>query len=146
VEWLRKMPTDTEGVIEVLDDYYHLSPGAGLAALEEQQPRPTFWIDRESGKGRSSILRSTVILYGSYRLLKGMLLGRGIHFTEVLPASWQKHLGITPKGRHKGATAWKNELKSLACSLFPGARVTLATSDALLLAEYARRAAGSGGA
>jgi len=39
---------------------------------------------------------------------------------------------------------WKNKLKAMAQRLFPGARVTLDTADALLLLEYAMRREGGG--
>lgn len=37
-----------------------------------------------------------------------------------------------------GKTEWKNILKKKAQQLFPYAKVTLATSDALLICEYGR--------
>ena len=44
-------------------------------------------------------------------------------------------------GRSTGysKTEWKNKLKAKAQQLFPGEKVTLATCDSLLIAEYGRK-------
>ncbi len=74
----------------------------------------------------------------SYGLLRGMLVASGIPFEDVTPQLWQKGLGITP-GRGMKRTDFKNRLKARAQCLFPKEKITLATADALLLAEYCRR-------
>lgn len=57
----------------------------------------------------------------------------------VHPARWQKALSISPRRSGEGRGAWKSRLKDVAQELFPQIRITLATADALLLAEYCRR-------
>lgn len=57
----------------------------------------------------------------------------------VTPPTWQRGLGISPRSKDEAHVAWKNRLKRLAQELFPGVRVTLSTSDALLIAEFCRR-------
>ena len=66
----------------------------------------------------------------------------------VAPQKWQKEIGLGTKGTFKGMTKpqayaikrdWKNKLKAKAQQLFPEQKVTLKTSDALLILEYARR-------
>lgn len=56
---------------------------------------------------------------------------------EVIPRTWQKALGIPPKG-----IKTKEEHKRLLCQrareLFPTTHITLKTCDALLLAHYCR--------
>jgi hypothetical protein len=57
----------------------------------------------------------------------------------VTPLTWQRGLGISPRGKKEDQARWKNRLKDLAQEMFPGVRVTLSTADALLIAEYCRR-------
>lgn len=68
----------------------------------------------------------------SYGFLRGCLIASGIPFEEVTPQVWQKALGCLSRGD-------KNVTKARAQQLFPSLKITHATADALLLAEYARR-------
>lgn len=92
--------------------------------------------------------------YGASRMA---LIAASIPFEAVTPQRWQRAVGVTPrkKGRRdkrarddggavklvggESRTQFKNRLKAMAQQLFPKERVTLATADALLLAEYCRR-------
>ena len=70
--------------------------------------------------------------------LEMALLCRKIPTTEVTPQKWQKALQLGNKG-HKSTSQWKNKLKAKAQQLYPMVpKITLATSDALLILEYAR--------
>ena len=71
--------------------------------------------------------------------LLGMLTAAGIPFEMVTPQTWQKSLGIPARKKTEGKTQFKNRLKQRAEQLFPQVKVTLATADALLIAEYIRR-------
>ena len=75
----------------------------------------------------------------SYGGLRMALIGNDVPFDDVPPQKWQKFLGVTPRRKDESKTAFKNRLKSRAQALFPQIKVTLATADALLLAEYCRR-------
>lgn len=75
----------------------------------------------------------------SYGGLRMALIAAGIPFEEVPPQRWQKALAIPPKKRDETKTQFKNRLKARAQQLFPSEKVTLATADALLIAEYCRR-------
>jgi len=98
-----------------------------------------------------------------YGFLRGCLTAAGIPFEAVRPQQWIKGLDIPQRARHTktkrvqvsrgknkgewrnqkygGETdrEWKTRLKAHAQQLFPKAQVTLATADALLIAEYCRR-------
>lgn len=64
------------------------------------------------------------------------LLCAKIPTNEVLPQKWQKFLSLGTKGS-KSTSEWKNKLKTRAEQLFPDAgKITLATSDALLILRY----------
>ncbi len=83
---------------------------------------------------------STMFKFGqSYGGLRMALIAAGIPFEEVQPQKWQKALGITTRGREESKGEFKNRLKARAQQLFPSIKVTLATADAILIAEYCRR-------
>ncbi len=99
-----------------------------------------------------------------YGHLEGFLIALGIPFELVTAQKWQKGLSLGTRGlaraeyapqmtsqqrvdekrrvsniNNRLKTAWKNKLKEMAQRLNPHLHVTLATSDALLILEYARR-------
>lgn len=67
-----------------------------------------------------------------YGNLEMALTAAGIPFERVSPQKWQKALGCLTKGD-------KNVSKRKSQELFPGLKITHATADALLIAEYGRR-------
>jgi hypothetical protein len=75
----------------------------------------------------------------SYGGLRMALTAAQIPFEAVTPQAWQKGLGITKRGKQETRTSFKNRLKAKAQQLFPEVKVTLATADALLIAEYCKR-------
>ena len=77
-------------------------------------------------------------LHDNFGFLKGFLMARGAVIHTVKPQKWQKDLGIGTKSG-KPTKVWKNQLKNEAQKRFPGVKVTLATSDALLLLDYGTR-------
>ena len=64
--------------------------------------------------------------------LEMALTAAGIPFERVRPQVWQKALGCMTKGD-------KNVTKAKAQEMFPSLKVTHATADALLIAEYGKR-------
>lgn len=68
----------------------------------------------------------------SYGFLLGCATALGVRIFEVTPQKWQKALGCLTHGD-------KNISKAAAQRLFPYLKVTHATADALLIAEYGRR-------
>lgn len=91
------------------------------------------------GTGKSSMSK----LYGSYMALRMALAGNGIRREAVEAKVWQPAVGLCRKPKGASQTKWKNMLKQRAQELFPRVKVTLAISDALLIAEYARRTYGN---
>ncbi len=65
--------------------------------------------------------------------LEGLLTAHRIPIQKVSPASWQRTMDCRSKGD-------KNITKAAAQRLFPKEKITHANADALLLAEYAKRA------
>jgi hypothetical protein len=67
-----------------------------------------------------------------YGHLEMALTAAGIPFERVRPQVWQKAMGCMTKGE-------KNITKAKAQELFPHLKITHATADACLIAEYGRR-------
>jgi hypothetical protein len=72
--------------------------------------------------------------------LTGVLDASGREYREITPKGWQREMGLIQSGGKIGRNAEKKARnKELAVSLWPDARITNATADALLIAEYCRR-------
>ena len=74
-----------------------------------------------------------------YGFIKGVVQALGIKLELVRPQVWQKSLSLGTASRCASKTEWKNKLKAEAQRRFPQLRVTLATADALLIADYFAR-------
>lgn len=89
------------------------------------------------GVGKSSMSK----LYGSYMRLRAFLTAAEIPFSVPQPKIWQREVGISARKSTETQSQWKNRLKARAQQLFPSTVITLATADAILIAEYCRRTA-----
>ncbi len=95
------------------------------------------WVEKVGAMptdGRASLAKFMT----NYGLIRGILATLGIRREFVRPVDWQRIAGIKRKPKEK-RTPWKNRLKQRAQELFPGAKFTLATADAALIAEACRR-------
>ena len=68
----------------------------------------------------------------SFGFLSGMLIAHRVPFELVSPLKWQTAMSCRTGGD-------KNVSKAAAQRLWPSIKITHATADALLLAEYCRR-------
>lgn len=85
---------------------------------------------------------STMFNFGEiYGAIHMALIAAGIPFRCVTPQRWQQFFDIPKKGS-RTTSQFKNLLKKKAIELFPTSTPTLATADALLIAEYCRRTSG----
>ena len=75
---------------------------------------------------------STFTFGQNYGLLKGILAALQISYRLVTPQVWQRVLGCRSGGV-------KNRTKAAAQQIWPRAKITHATADAMLIAEYCRR-------
>ena len=107
--------------------------------LERINPRPTRYFDKRSNVWVSTILRSTCIIYGDFLQLHMAAIAVGIEPFIVGPHEWQKFLGIPKREKKEPGQKFKARLKNHAVKLFPNQKITLATADSLLIAEYCRR-------
>lgn len=112
-----KMPETEKDVVDLLND---LSLDSCFAFIESVHSMP--------GQGVSSSFKFGM----SYGGLRMALVALGIPFETASPQRWQKELGCLTKGD-------KNVSKRKAQELFPELKITHATADSLLIAEYCRR-------
>ena len=130
--WAVKMPDSPHGIWDAIQHALSLDPEGAYAALEEVHAMPK--------QGVTSTFR-----FGdNFGQLKMALAGAGVSHELIRPQSWQKALQIKKISKKGGENKntyqrrWKNHLKDEAQRLFPDIKVTLAKSDALLLAVYAK--------
>lgn len=109
------------------------------ACIEQQIARPTQWFDPSIKAWRSSILKSTCLLYGSFQQFLALLAAAEIPHEEITPQKWQKALDIPPREKGMKDSKWKGKLQAIAQHWFPRLQITLAVSDSFLIAEYCRR-------
>ena len=121
------MPESDRELYDYLRDY-----GGGhacYAVIEHVGPMP--------GQGVTSMFT-----FGQqFGRVKMACAALAIPFELVRPQKWQKELGLR-SSKKEAYTDRKKRLKLAAERLWPGAKVTLKTADALLLAEYCRRTFG----
>jgi hypothetical protein len=126
--WSEAMPP-TEGdicdsICEVNE--YCSAEGLRLVAWVEEVPRYC---------GRALPASSIAVLFRNFGFCLGVLQTLKIQTRLIKPQAWQKGLRLgTSKGMSR--TEWKNKLKGEAQRRFPELKVTLKTSDALLLLAY----------
>lgn len=126
--WLRRMPGEYHRVRVVVEKVGGFVGGGPPCPLCHQP----------KNRSPGSAMFNFGMGYGS---ILGMLTAMDVPFEEVTPQRWQGAFGVEPMGKGGDQAEHKRRLKELAQSLFPSLKVTLATADALLLAEFARRQA-----
>lgn len=88
--------------------------------------------------GRNMPSSSMAVYASNWGFIKGVLTALRYRIVLVPPKKWQAALGLGSK-TGLTTTVWKNKLKQRAEQLYPNIKVTLATADALLIAEAARQ-------
>ena len=123
------MPATQGDVLELIRDLKRAADTEGIeciCVLEE--------VGGFAGKAQPG---SAMFKFGEgYGFLKGVIQALGIKLELVRPQIWQKSFGLGTASRCASKTEWKNKLKAEAQRRFPQLRVTLATADALLIADY----------
>lgn len=126
---LTPMPTTERDVFNALSPY-----GMGLG-----QPIDVRAIIEKVHAMPKQGVSSTFTFGRGYGFLRGCLIALGIPFDEVTPQRWMKSFGIASRGKTETKAQFKQRLRGLAQQLFPSEKITLATADALLIAEFCRR-------
>ena len=124
---VEKMPETLQDLWDLIRDisqvwpYGPKSSGESRAYIEQVHSSPQMGVKSAFAFGQG------------FGHLEMALTAAGIPFERVSPQKWQKALGCSTGGD-------KNVSKRKAQELFPAMKCTHATSDALLIAEYGRRA------
>lgn len=88
------------------------------------------------GKGQPG---SAMFKFGqSYGQVIGVLAGLEIPTTLIRPQAWQKALSLGNSTTHASKTKWKAHLSTRAKQLYPKAKITLQTADAVLIWHAAK--------
>jgi crossover junction endodeoxyribonuclease RuvC len=124
IRLLEKMP----GTERDIWDMINLEMGLVIQAM----------IEKVHARPREGV--SSTFKFGcGYGGLRMALTAAEIPFDEVTPQAWQKSLGVARRTKTESKRDHKKKLLAKAQSLFPKAKITLATADALLIAEFCRR-------
>ena len=122
-------PRDMQTLLGIIREQSETSPRAALEKLG-QMPRG------KDGKAKQS--GTTMFKMGrNFGHLEASLAAEAISFEKVLAATWQMEFGL--KKKWASQTVKKNAHKAVAQQLFPALKITHATADALLIAEWLRR-------
>jgi Holliday junction resolvasome RuvABC endonuclease subunit len=117
--WAHKMPETDRDLIDLLRDSINLFEPTALIELVHSSPQMG--------------VKSAFTFGEGYGRIQMALTALGVPYERVRPQAWQKAMGCLTKGD-------KNVSKRKAQELFPALKVTHAIADALLIAEYGRRA------
>lgn len=124
--YLKKMPDTFADIYQLLSDIYSNCPDGIVCYLEDVG---------KGVPGQSSRATATFARHNGH--LEMALFALGIPTIKVTPQKWQKfYSNQVGTSRDSKPTEWKNKLKGLAQQLYPSSKVTLYTSDALLIANY----------
>lgn len=73
----------------------------------------------------------------SKAFIEGVACAMAWRVVRVRPVKWQQWFSLGKRSNCASDSQWKNKLKAEAMRRFPKIKITLNTSDALLLLEYA---------
>ena len=86
--------------------------------------------------GKKLPASSIFVMAQNHGVIVGACLALGYELRRVRPQDWQARIGSSKKAH---GTGWKRFLKARAQEIYPALDVTLATADALLILDHARR-------
>ena len=118
--WAHKMPETDRDLIDLLSDAISLAEPRAMLELVHSSPQMG--------------VKSAFTFGEGYGRIQAVLTALRVPYERIRPQAWQKAMGCLTKGD-------KNVSKRRAQELFPTLKVTHATADALLIAEYNRRTA-----
>lgn len=123
---LHKMPETLTEIYRLLAD--NKTNGAQLWI--EEIPKFT---------GRNIPSSVTAVLFQNFGRIEGIAVSTGYVLNRVRPVDWQAPLGLGGAKSCGSSSEWKRKLKNKAQELYPHLDVTLKTSDALLILDYAKK-------
>jgi len=126
---VEKMPETVQDVWELIRDIIH--SGEPADRLSKVRGGMKAYIEQVHSSPQMGVV-SAFTFGNGFGHIEMALTAAGIPFERIRPAAWQKAMGCMTKGD-------KNVSKRKAQELFPSMKVTHASADALLIAEYGRR-------
>lgn len=130
---VEKMPDTLQDLWGLIEDIYHSDDLPDMLRIKRGAPPCRAYVEQVASSPQMGV-KSAFTFGNGFGHLEMALTAAGIPFERVRPQVWQKALGCMSKGD-------KNVTKRRAQELFPQLKVTHATADALLIAEYGRRLA-----
>ena len=127
---LVKMPETERDIFDQLSEY------KDIQKWEDKESSIYCWIERVHSFPGQGVASSFKFGKG-YGGLRMALIALKIPFYDITPLSWQK-IFVPSKTKTESKTQHKNKLKAKAQQLYPDYKITLATCDALLIAEFGR--------
>lgn len=137
IKFLRKMPATPQDLFDILK----IEKEAVQLPNGLQKAHNDIICILEKVGGRPGNAGSAMFNFGKgYGHIEMALIALGIPTETVTPQKWEKEYQLGSSSSCS-TVEWKNRLKAKAQQLFPtwGGLITLATCDALLLAEWGRR-------
>jgi hypothetical protein len=128
---VEKMPETLADLWELFQDILTGARGTNEDRLYAAMLTPKAYIEQVHSSPQMGV-KSAFTFGQGFGRLEMALTAAGIPFERVRPQAWQKSMGCMTKGD-------KNVSKRRAQELFPHLKITHATADALLIAEYGRR-------
>ena len=119
--YCKKCPATVSEMAEEIKACIEIAPDIQKQAIIES-------VHSMPGQG----VRSVFTFGEGYGKWLGILAAHKIPYTQVTPQKWMKFYGSLSKEKKER----KNQLKHLAQQRFPEIKITLATADAILLANY----------
>jgi hypothetical protein len=114
--------------VDTLREHRLIASGENLCPVAYVEEVPSFC-------GKMIPSSRSFVLGKHYGFTLGALQALGYEVRLVRPQAWQKAVGMA-RTKGMGQTAWKNKLKGEAQRRFPDLKITLKTSDALLVLAH----------
>lgn len=110
-----------------------------LTACKLEQTECVAYVEKVGGFCGKGLPGSAMFNFGfGAGVIEGALRALAIRTVYVRPQEWQKTFSLGTAASCASKTEWKNKLKAEAQRRFPSVKVTLKTSDALLILEHAK--------
>jgi len=131
IAWITDGKPCVEKVPDTTGDLWGLIQDIVVSAMSGYNVTFKCYIEQVHSSPQMGVVSAFTFGQG-FGQLEMALTAAGIPFERVRPQVWQKAMGCMTKGD-------KNVSKAKAQELFPSMKITHATADALLIAEYGKR-------
>lgn len=131
-----KMPKD---LMDLRDFFaYYAETYKPIIFLEKLTVRPDDITPDASGKANMGKLYRIQKMMANFEHLKALIETAGIPYCMCHPLVWQNKLNLRIKGVKEEKAERKRRYAKRAAELYPGTKVTLWNSDAILIAHFGR--------